>query len=193
MFDLPVTQCCSSLVAMSLLHVVTTGLDPVVNADVRRIKRCGNSSAAGEPHGLPGQLTPKTALRALCPAMTKYKMVLATLSCVRALRTAATPKINSLPANKEGSGAPKGAMPSMSELRKQVYAVAPLICYAAARPESPPSPACGRRSGRGHAHLRRSRLRHSPPAITPMAQPQNRVSRRRTSRVFCPLGPLAFG
>jgi hypothetical protein len=33
---------------------------------------------------------------------------------------------------------------------------------------------------RGTPAFRRSRLRHSPPAITPMAQPQNRVSRRRT-------------
>jgi len=32
----------------------------------------------------------------------------------------------------------------------------------------------------GAPAFRRSRLRHSPPAITPMAQPQNRVSRRRT-------------
>jgi hypothetical protein len=33
-------------------------------------------------------------------------------------------------------------------------------------------------------------LRHSPPAITPMAQPQNRVSRRRIAQVFCPRGLL---
>jgi hypothetical protein len=33
---------------------------------------------------------------------------------------------------------------------------------------------------RGAPAFRRSRLRHSPKASTPMAQPQNRVSRRRT-------------
>jgi hypothetical protein len=39
------------------------------------------------------------------------------------------------------------------------------------------SASCRRGSGRGHAAFRRSRLRHSPPASTPMAQPRNRVSR----------------
>ena len=80
------------------------------------------------------------------------EIVLATLSCARALRTTTTPKINSLPAIK-GKRSAERRMPSMSALRKQVYAVAPLICYAAARPESPPSPACGGGSGRGHARL----------------------------------------
>jgi hypothetical protein len=47
------------------------------------------------------------------------------------------------------------------------------------RHSSAPRPrvACWRR-----AAFRRSRLRHSPSAVTPMAQPQNRVSRRRTER-----------
>ena len=49
-------------------------------------------------------------------------------------------------------------------------------------PTTPPSPACGGGSGKGAPAFRRSRLRHSPPAITPMAQPQNRVSRRRNLR-----------
>jgi len=44
---------------------------------------------------------------------------------------------------------------------------------------------------RGTPPFRRSRSRHSPPAITPMAQPQNRVSRRRTAQVFCPFGRLS--
>ena len=61
-----------------------------------------------------------------------------------------------------------------------VRSFAPLVRSAAARP------LC-----RGAPAFRRSRLRHSPPAFTPMAQPQNRVSRRRTSQVFCPLGPFA--
>jgi hypothetical protein len=38
-----------------------------------------------------------------------------------------------------------------------------------------------------HAAFRRSRLRHSPPATTPMAQLQNRVSRGGRCRVFLPL------
>ena len=55
--------------------------------------------------------------------------------------------------NQRGKRSAERRMPSMSALRKQVYAVAPLICYAAARPQSPPSPACGGGSGRGHARL----------------------------------------
>ena len=38
----------------------------------------------------------------------------------------------------------------------------------------------------GAPAFRRSRLRHSPPASTPMAQLQNRVSRDCGRRVFCP-------
>jgi hypothetical protein len=34
--------------------------------------------------------------------------------------------------------------------------------------------------------------RHSPPAITPMAQPQNRVSSRRGVQVFCPFAADAL-
>jgi hypothetical protein len=134
---------------MSLLHVVTTGLDPVVNADVRRIKRCGNSSAAGEPHGLPGQLTPKTALRALCPAMTKYKIVLAALSCARALPTTTTPKkIRSR--HQRGKRSAERRMPTMSaSAQTSVRELASLIRYAAARPFGARPPfgahACGTR------------------------------------------------
>jgi len=36
---------------------------------------------------------------------------------------------------------------------------------------------CARLRAVRHAAFRRSRLRHSPPAATPMAQLQNRVSR----------------
>jgi hypothetical protein len=42
---------------------------------------------------------------------------------------------------------------------------------------------------RGAPAFRRSRLRHSPPATTPMAQPQNRVSRRRTLLSVLPAWP----
>src|SRR4029078_7799040 len=69
-----------------------------------------------------------------------------------------------LPPAKEGSGAPKGA------LSKQ--------CPRQARPRA----ALWRR-----AAFRRSRLRHSPPASTPMARLQNRVSRGFDARAFCPL------
>jgi hypothetical protein len=48
----------------------------------------------------------------------------------------------------------------------------------------PSSAACRRGTGRGHAAFRRSSLRHSPPASTPMAQPRNRVSRGRGWRVL---------
>ena len=44
-------------------------------------------------------------------------------------------------------------------------------------------------SAGGAPAFRRSRLRHSPPAITPMAQPQNRVSRRRTLLSVLPAWP----
>jgi hypothetical protein len=82
---------------------------------------------------------------------------------------------------KEGSGAPKGAChpcPRYADKFARTCATHPLRGCAPFR---------------GTPAFRRSRLRYSPPAVTPMAQPQNRVSRRRTSRVFCPLGPLAFG
>jgi hypothetical protein len=90
-------------------------------------------------------------------------------------------KIDSIPAIKEGSGAPKGACHPCPRCANKCAQCAPLIRYAAARPF------------RGAPAFRRSRLRHSPPAITPMAQPQNRVSRRRTAQVFCPLGPSVDG
>ena len=38
------------------LSIVTTGLDPVVHADVQRIKRRGESRQANAPHGLPDQV-----------------------------------------------------------------------------------------------------------------------------------------
>jgi hypothetical protein len=59
-----------------------------------------------------------------------------------------------LPPAKEGSGAPKGALSNQCPRQARLRA------------------ALWRR-----AAFRRSRLRHSPPASTPMAQLQNRVSR----------------
>jgi len=35
--------------------LVTTGLDPVVHAEVQRLRRCRKSEPASQPHGLPGQ------------------------------------------------------------------------------------------------------------------------------------------
>ena len=75
-------------------------------------------------------------------------------------------KIDSLPAIKEGSGAPKGA------------------CHPCPRKKRGCALLLKRR-----AAFRRSRLRHSPPATTPMAQPQNRVSRRRTLLSVLPAWP----
>ena len=72
-----------------------------------------------------------------------------------------------LPPAKEGSGAPKGALSNQCPRQARLRA------------------ALWRR-----AAFRRSRLRHSPPASTPMAQLQNRVSRRRIAQVFCPRGLL---
>jgi hypothetical protein len=106
-------------------------------------------------------------------------LVLAALSCARALPTTTTPK------------APKGACHPCPRLRRQVYAVCATHPLRGCAPTTSPSPACGEGQGGGTPAFRRSRLRHSPPAITPMAQPQNRVSRRRTAQVFCPLGRLS--
>jgi len=66
-----------------------------------------------------------------------------------------------LPPAKEGSGAPKGALSNQCPRQARLRA------------------ALWRR-----AAFRRSRLRHSPPASTPMAQLQNRVSRGFDARVF---------
>ncbi len=81
------------------------------------------------------------------------KIVLATHSCARALPTATTPKIDSLPANKEGSGAPKGACHPCPRLRKQVCATCATHLLRGCAPSTPPSPACGGGSGRGRARL----------------------------------------
>ena len=47
-------------------------------------------------------------------------------------------------------------------------------------------------SAGGAPAFRRSRLRHSPPAITPMAQLQNRVSARHGVQEFCPFAACAL-
>jgi hypothetical protein len=66
-----------------------------------------------------------------------------------------------LPPAKEGSGAPKGALSNQCPRQARLRAAM-----------------------RRRAAFRRSRLRHSPPASTPMAQLQNRVSRGFDARVF---------
>ncbi len=81
----------------------------------------------------------------------------------------------------KGSGAPKGACHPCPRYRKQVYAVcATYLLRGCASPE------CGAPA------FRRSRLRHSPPAITRWLSSRTGFSRRRTSRVFCPLGPFCL-
>jgi len=61
--------------------------------------------------------------------------------------------------HQRGKRSAERRMPSMSALRKQVYAVAPLICYAAARP-------FGARPPFG-AHARGTRHRLSPRWLSP--------------------------
>ena len=58
------------------------------------------------------------------------------------------------------------------------------------------SPSASALSAAARLYRRRARLpallpRHSPPATTPMAQPQNRVSSRHGAQVFCPFAPYA--
>ena len=64
-------------------------------------------------------------------------------------QTTTTPKIDSLPAIKEGSGAPKGACHPCPRCANKCTQLAPLICYAAARPQLLPPRLRGRvREGR---------------------------------------------
>ena len=65
------------------------------------------------------------------------KIVLATLRCARVLSTTTTLKIDSLPATKEGSGAPKGACHPCPRIADKFARTCALVCYAAARPLSP--------------------------------------------------------
>ena len=78
---------------------------------------------------------------------------------------------------KEGSGAPKGACHPCPRYRKQACAVCATYLLRGCTPF------------RGAPAFRRSRLRHSPKASIPMAQPQNRVSRRRTELGVLPARP----
>jgi hypothetical protein len=84
---------------------------------------------------------------------------------------ALSPPYKALP-RKQGSGAPKGACPTND---RDADESAKLIC--------------ARLRAVRHAAFRRSRLRHSPPATTPMAQLQNRVSRRRPLTGVSPASP----
>jgi len=81
------------------------------------------------------------------------------------------------PPAEKGSGAPRGALSNQ--------------CPRQARPRTSPLflPLCGGRTGRGRVAFRRSRVRHSPPAATPMAQLQNRVSRRLRPAGVLPVVP----
>jgi hypothetical protein len=94
--------------------------------------------------------------------------------------------------NQRGKRSAERRMPTMSALRKQVYAVCATHLLRGCAPTTPSSHVCESQGGDAPA-FRRSRLRHSPPAITLMAQPQDRVSRRRAAQVFCPLGPSVGG
>ena len=115
-----------------------------------RVVEGASDSNLARPHA------PSTTLRAVPLPRTscgggQNEIVLATLSCARALPTTTTPKIDSLPAIKEGSGAPKGACHPCPRLRKQVYANLRHSSATRLRAQSflPP---CGE-SGRGHARL----------------------------------------
>jgi hypothetical protein len=112
-----------------------------------------------------GSFDTKTALRALCPAMTTQKIVLATLKRPRFTHHHDTKK-KSLPARK-GSGAPKGACHPC-----------PLTQTSGRNVRHSSAPRLRAPSKRGAPAFRRPRSRHSPKALTPMAQPQNRVSSR---------------
>jgi hypothetical protein len=125
----------------------------------RVVEGASASKLALPPHA------PSTTLRVVPLPRTscgggQNEIVLAARSCVRALPTTTTPKIDSLPAIKEGSGAPKGACQPLPP-RRQACAFAPLVCgRAAAR-------SFGARSPSG------ALLRHSPGRThPPLAQLQ---------------------
>jgi hypothetical protein len=95
---------------------------------------------------------------ARCTASGTRDIVLAAASPARALRTTTKRKQSK---NKEGRRSAERRI------------VSPIAACAAARPHREARPPSG------------APPRHSPPAITPMAQPQNRVSARRGGAVFC--------
>jgi hypothetical protein len=119
----------------------------------------------------------KPSLRMNCrikSGNTTSKIVLATRFRARALFTTTTPsqKIDSPPANK-GRRSAERRMPTMSAQQRQMLPSADAFSAAA-------------RHYRGRARLPALPPRHSPPAITPMAQPQNRVSSRHGAQGVLP-------
>jgi hypothetical protein len=124
-------------------------------------------SASGRSAWIAGSFDTKTALRALCPAMTTQKIVLATRACARALLPPRRHfKKDSLPA-KKGKRSAERRMPSMSAITQT----------SGRNVRHSPAPRLRAPSKRGAPAFRRPRSRHSPKALT-MAQPQNRVSSR---------------
>jgi hypothetical protein len=88
-------------------------------------------------------------------------IVLATRSCARALLTNTKRK-------KTGK--------QRREAKRRKAHCSPIAACAAARLSSPPRPLARESQGRGPRPPSGAPPRHSPPAITPMAQPQTRVS-----------------
>jgi hypothetical protein len=137
------------------------------------------------PHGWPRRRMPPpphfvwSPSPALCAGAESH-IVLATRSCARALLTTTTRKKLCFPSSKREAE------------RRKAHAIHVRGSQTGARTGATRL-LRGCAPFRGAPALRRSRLRHSPPATTPMAQPQNRVSRKRTAQVFCPLGPLVCG
>jgi hypothetical protein len=122
--------------------------------------------------------------------MTKYKIVLAALSCTRVLPTTTTPKIDSLPVIKEGSGAPKGACQPCPRLRRQVYANLRHSSAARLRALSGARPPFG-------AHACGTRHRLSPRWLSPRTGFPEDGSRRCFARLallpsvkHAPCGPV---
>jgi len=71
-------------------------------------------SESRRPAWIAGSSNAKTALRALCPAMTTWEIVLATRSRARALPIKEANRF--APGKIEGGEAPKGAMPTIAAL-----------------------------------------------------------------------------
>jgi hypothetical protein len=115
------------------------------------------------------------------PAMTTWKIVLATHLGARVLPTTTTPQKGSPPATHD----PEKWCPVFGRDHAQRREAKRRKAHANHVRAAPKDVAIRRCLQRGCAPLSRARPpsgatpRHSPPAITPMAQPQNRVSSRR--------------
>ena len=159
-----------------------------------RVVEGASDSNLARPHA------PSTTLRVVPLPRTscgsgQNEIVLATHSRARALPTTTTPsqkKIRFRQSKREAERRKAHAI----HVRAAQTSVRSLRHSSATRLRAHnllPPPLAGESQGGDAPAFRRSRLRHSPPAITPMAQPQNRVSRRRAAQVFCPLGPSVGG